>query len=129
MEALGFIIRGLLVALGRMLGQLLRARREVDARRRELRLLALVDAWRKVERFAVGVRTDGLDKLDEALADIQLFGTASQVERAAAVARSINDRQAGDIDALVESLRSDLREELQLDRAVAPFVCLRATAR
>jgi hypothetical protein len=121
MDALGYVLRGLLVVLGRMIAHLHGARREADARRRELRLHALVDAWRKIGR---GARDR--DALDEALVDLQLFGTSELAERAARVAAS---REEGVLlDDLLEELRDDLRDELHLSPLACPLVRVRRAA-
>ena len=69
-----YLLRGVFAFLGRIFGQALNGRREVDSKRRELRVQFLVDAWRNLERAAHFVSLDEAGALDQALADIQLFG-------------------------------------------------------
>jgi hypothetical protein len=128
MGAITYLLRGVLALLGTIVGRLLGARGDIDNKRRELRVHALLDAWRNVERAVNRCGAEALRGLEDALADIQLFGTPSQAEHAARVARSLNDGQAetGCLDELLEALRLDLRKEMRLGRVESPLVCLRA---
>jgi hypothetical protein len=134
MNALLYVLRGVLAVVGKLLGHFLGSQRELDNRRRELRVQHLVDAWRNIVRAGVHAGLDaghhaGLDEsrgLEQALADIQLFGTPSQADHAARVARSLNEdpTRTSVIGELLESLRGDLRDELRLGRAEARLVRL-----
>jgi hypothetical protein len=127
MSIFWYLLRGVCAALGGILGRLLGVRSEGDSRRRDLRVQVLVDAWRKVERAAMRVDAAELRGLEEALADVQLFGTPSQVEQAANVARSMNEgtRGTAGLDGFLQALRDDLRAELRLARIETPLVSLR----
>jgi hypothetical protein len=130
MGALIYLLRGVLAVLGRIAGQVLGARGDIDNKRRELRVHALVDAWRNIERAVNRPGPDEMRGLEQALADLQLFGTPSQAEQAARVARAMNegDEQTTSIDGLLEALRADLRKEMRLGRAESPLVRLRQAA-
>lgn len=117
MAALAYVFHAVLVVLARVCAGAIGGRREVAARRRETRITELVEAWRKLVRAGAG----DLGAIDEALADIQLFGEPAQVARAAAVARDLSLR-----DTFIEELRRQLRDALQLDGEVAPLVHVRA---
>jgi hypothetical protein len=127
MGALLNVLHGLLVVIGRILGQALNGKREHDKKRRDLRVPFLVDAWRIIERAANRGGPDEMRQLEQAIADVQLFGTPSQAEQAASVARSVNAREAEGValDDLLEALRLDLRDEMRLGRANARVVHLR----
>src|SRR5262245_56301277 len=90
MDALGWFIRVAVVVLGKLLAGLLGVRRAADAKRREMSAVALAEAWRKIVRAGARRGPEELGLLDEALGDIQLFGSLSHVRRAAAVAQAIN---------------------------------------
>jgi hypothetical protein len=127
MGALVYLLRGVLGLIGGIVSRMLGARRENDNRRREMRVSALIDAWRAIERAAVRLGPDELRGLEHALAEVQLFGTPSQVEQAAEVARAMSDRddEAARLENLLEALRGDLREEMRLGRAEGRIVYLR----
>jgi hypothetical protein len=124
MGAFLYVMLGLLAVLGRLLGHVLGARRELANKRRELRVQVLIDAWRSIERAAHRIARDEMRDLEHALADIQLFGTPSQTDRAARVARSLSGKATNGaaIGELLEALRVDLREEMKLGRAATPLV-------
>jgi hypothetical protein len=127
MGALLNLLHGLLVVIGRIFGQALNGKRERDSRRHDLRIQFLVDAWRSIERAANRGGADEMRGLEQAIADVQLFGSPSQAEQAANVARSINERETktAALDELLEALRLDLRDEMRLGRANARLVHLR----
>jgi len=102
MSALGWVLRGVVVVIGKLLGQRLGARRELAGRRRDLRLDAMIAAWRGLVSYRGA-------ELDRTLADIQLFGTAEQAERAVRAARALECGAHDALYELLESLRADLR--------------------
>jgi hypothetical protein len=130
MSTLMVLLRGLLAIVGRLFGQTLNGRRDVDNKRRELRIQFLVEAWRNLERAARRARLDETRELEQALADIQLFGTPDQADQAGRVARSMSEArtETATLDELLEALRADLREELRLGRANARLEHLRGAA-
>jgi hypothetical protein len=126
MGALIYLLRGVLAVLGRIAGQLLGARGDIDNKRRELRVHVLVDAWRNIGRAANHRGPEEIRGLEQALADLQLFGNPSQAEHAARVARSMNEGDADvtSVDELLEALRVDLRKEMRLGPAESRLVRL-----
>jgi hypothetical protein len=124
MNTLLYVLRGVLAVLGRLFGQLWGNRTELDNRRRELRVQHLLGAWRQMAR--AGRRGDDPGDLEQALADVQLFGTPAQADQAARVARTLNDDPAetSALDDLLETLRVDLRDELRLGKTQARLVRL-----
>jgi len=107
----------------------LAASRDRANKRRELRVQYLIQAYRNLE-FASnrGQLTDAICKaLESAIADIQLFGTVSQVTKAQEfVARFDKDRTTS-LDELFSELRTDLRRELKLDTKVPKVRLVRMT--
>jgi hypothetical protein len=127
MSAFLYLLQGVLAVFGRLAGHILGARRDLDGKRRELRVQFLVDAWRNVERAANRPGRRETRALEHALADIQLFGTASEADQAARVARSMNGsgNDPTALDDLLEALRVDLRAEMRLGSANGRLVYLR----
>jgi hypothetical protein len=129
MSAVIYLLRGLFAFLGRLVGQTLGARRELDHKRRDVCLQALIEAWRSLERATVAGIADDAPALDRALADIQLFGTPTQAAHAAQVAYSLDGGTGTPaVDDLLEALRHDIREEMRLGRAMGPLVRVRGAA-
>jgi hypothetical protein len=131
MGAITYLLRGMLAVLGTIVGRLLGARGDIDNKRRELRMHVLVEAWRNVERAVNRPEAEATRGLEHALADLQLFGTPSQAEHAARVARAMNEGEAkpASVDDLLETLRLDLRKEMRLGPAGSPLVSFRAGQR
>jgi hypothetical protein len=118
-----YMICALLAVLGRIFGQFLVARRDLDNKNRQLRTDLLVDAWRSIELAANRTDQEAMRGLERALGAIQLLGTPSQVERASRVAYAM---AAGShnppvfVD-LLEVLRGDLRREMRLSALATPL--------
>ena len=55
--------------------------------------------------------------LEAALADVQLLGSPKQIRLAVKLANSLAETGNGDITALLESMREELRDELGLETA------------
>ena len=93
------------------------AKRDQLNKRRDLRVQYLIDAYRKLE--SVSNRDENTaewaEKLESAIADIQLFGSARQVALAQEFASNMAADRAASADVLLEELRKDLREELALE--------------
>jgi len=126
-----YVMGAVLAVLGRVAAHFVGARRETSWKRDQTRIDVLVDAWRGLERAARGPSRGRERGLAQALADIQLFGTAVQAQQAADVAMSI-DEDSVDRDSLtmlLDSLREDLRAEMHLDRARTNLVTPRTTKR
>src|SRR5579872_6080783 len=116
---LGPMLVTILVAIGGWIaGHTLSARRDRLNKRREQRIGYLIEAYRRLESCAR--RGDKLDfsKLESAIADIQLFGTAKQVELVQSFAIEFAAKGETTMDELLQDLRRDLRDELKLE--VAP---------
>ena len=99
--------------------------RDEGAKRREIRVQYLLEAYRNLERSAN--RTQRSDRLtfESAIADIQLLGSPEQVELAQSVGESLAAHGTVRVNDLLESLREDLRAELHLERVVPGIKAVR----
>jgi hypothetical protein len=95
-------------------GHALAARRDRGNKRRDQRIGYLIEAYWRLESSAR--RRDQLDPsmFESAIADIQLFGTARQVELVQALIAEFATEGGAMMDDLIQDLRRDLRAELQL---------------
>jgi len=94
------------------------SRKEKENKRREIRLNYLIDAYRKLESAANRPMTPDSEharNIESAIADIQLFGSISQVEFAQIAAKTFAETGQVSFDDLLNDLRDDLRNELELD--------------
>jgi len=103
------------------------AKRDQVNKRRELRIQYLIDAYRKLER--VSNRDENTpewgENIESAIAGIQLFGSARQVEMAKEFASDMAAERAASADDLLNDLRKDLRQELNLENVSGDVKFLR----
>lgn len=90
--------------------------REREAKRREMIVRYLINAWRMLESNAQRDKISNLE-IESAIADIQLFGTNNQIELAHKVADNLVNESGANLNDLLETLRSNLRGELKLEAA------------
>ncbi|MDI1273094.1 hypothetical protein [Polaromonas sp.] len=100
--------------------------KDFAARRRELIVGYLIDAYRKLEKSADPIEPqESWKDMESAIADIQLFGSGEQVNLAQQFAREIAQRQTAFATTLLEELRRSLRSELKLAPVAEPIIHLR----
>lgn len=105
------------ILLGIRLYVLLRVRhkRQRENRQETERLKSLVAAYRSLAGSFTPATGDHRGQMEEALADVVLFGSIKQVEMAAACAQALTMGEAVDYQPLIVELRADLRNQLGLD--------------
>ncbi len=104
----------LLLAFRVLVMQRVQTHRQRENRQETERLKSLVAAYRSLAgSFSPAAEADR-GQVEEALADIVLFGSPRQVELAAACARAVVVGQPADVGPLVDDLRRDLRDQLGL---------------
>lgn len=89
--------------------------RDYENKKKEIRIMYLIDAYRKIEDASN--RENGslrILNLESAIADIQLFGDIKHIALSRQVAKEIEEEGHCNNLALLEQLRDDLREELGL---------------
>jgi len=93
------------------------AARDRENKRREQRVQYLIEAYRKLEAASNREQPIYLypQPLESALADIQLFGSLSQITLVRKFAQDFAATGEGSTDELLLDLRRDLRRELRLD--------------
>lgn len=102
------------------------AQKDLAARRRELIVNYLIDAYRKLEKSANAVvPEESWDGMESAIADIQLFGSSRQGDLARKFAQEMSKDQKSSATTLLEELRQSLRCELELAPADGPIIHLR----
>ena len=122
--------------VGGFIVHLLTSRRDRLNKRREKKVDYLIEAYRLLESCShrqfsndKRVATDELramfTKLESALADIQLFGSPSQVKHAQEVMRQLSASREASFEELLQDLRHDLREELCLKEVPREIFFLR----
>jgi len=113
--------------LGWFVGNWLSLRRDRINKRRDLRVQYLIEAYRRLENASnrQPLPEEHGRALESAIADIQLFGSPTQVELAIRFARGFAQSKNESLDNLLADLRSDLRKELTLESVPSARVILR----
>ena len=125
-DIIKIIVTTLVAFAGWYLVHYLNSERDLQNKRRQLRITYLLDAYRRLER--AGNRKNYKDYsviLEETLADIQLLGTAEQVLLAQKVIKDLENAQSASLNQLLNEIRDDLRNELQIGKVSEPLVFLR----
>lgn len=92
-----------------------RNKRQRENRQETERLRSLVAAYRSLAGSFTPATGEHRAQLEEALADVVLFGSIKQVEMAAVCVQALTRGETVDYQPLVEELRADLRNQLGLD--------------
>jgi hypothetical protein len=104
----------------------LAAARDRANKRRELRVQYLIEAYRRLEFVSNRPITPVTARdFEQAIADIQLFGTGRQVDLARDFAKGFAQNGTHSLDPLLDDLRQSLRAELSLEVVKAKITYLR----
>jgi hypothetical protein len=97
----------------------LRLTHQRENRQETERLRFLVMAYRSMAGSFTPATGDHRQQMEEALADVVLFGSLHQVELASACAQALTRGEPVDYQPLIEDLRADLRSQLGLEPIAA----------
>lgn len=115
---LNLLIPTIVVILGWFVAHQFNTNRDQTNKRRDLRVQYLLDAYRRLESAANRPEAgkENQDSFESALADIQLLGTKLQIEELMKFFAGWNlSGGRGNINPLLELLRTHLRKELDLE--------------
>ncbi|MHB1332918.1 MAG: hypothetical protein ACYCY1_09995 [Sulfuriferula sp.] len=102
------------------------SRRDISKQQREQRVAYLVSAFRSLSRANNHPKlSEVADDVEQAISDIQLLGTPTQIELAKKVAIDLGTTQTANLDALLISLRDSLRRELSEKKVNGKLIWLR----
>lgn len=109
-------------------GSWLSARRDRTNKSRDLRVHYLIEAYRRLSAATQRqLNAEYFADIDSAIVDVQLFGTPAQIAATQTFARQLAEHREARVDALLASLRDELRDELKLGHVRGPIVCVRPT--
>ena len=97
----------------------LAAERDRTNRQRDLRIQYLISAYGKLANASGRDPKPGsqyFEDMETAMADIQLFGSDSQIEKAKKTMDKFQETGCGPVNELLTELRDDLRQEMDLSR-------------
>lgn len=109
------VVAVVLLAVRVFVMQRIQQRRQRENRQETERLKSLVVAYRSMAGSFSPATGDHRVQMEEALADVVLFGTIGQVRLAAQAALALSMGERVDYQPLIESLRCDLRTQLGLE--------------
>lgn len=117
------LIPAAIVILGWIVAHELNLRRDTFAKRRDLRVHYLIDAYRKLENNSNRLNSlpEAKQAFESAVADIQLLGTRAQIEALLIFLDQFKKNTNSSIDPVLKLLRDDLRKELSLEINVRPI--------
>lgn len=120
----GVIISALVVVVGWWIVHWLNVHRDTLAKRRELRVQYLLEAYRRLEAASYRTSSDlpeAQRAFESAVADIQLLGTRAQIDALQAFLDDfLRGVKGAKVDDALKLLRNDLRKELSLEIDVPP---------
>lgn len=108
----GPCLAAIVAVLGWFIVHRLSVRKELSARRRDLRVQYLIDAYRRLEGAAQRADPEKRKEFESAIADIQLFGSGRQIALVHELVESMAKEGLASFNPLLELLRSELRHEL-----------------
>jgi hypothetical protein len=99
---------------GAWLAHILAGSRDRKNKRRDQRIAFLIEAYRRLEFVANRQSINDCKPIESAIADIQLFGSPSQVRLAQEFVIEFAANQSAPLDTILSELRKDLRAEISL---------------
>lgn len=114
---LPLVITAIITILGWFAAHRLTSDRDRANKHRDIRLQYLIEAYRRLENAAgrhLPSEPDYSQQLESAIADIQLFGNTSQVEKLQKIFEEQQSTGDASLNELINDLRNELRKELNL---------------
>jgi hypothetical protein len=129
LEYLKIIITICLAVIGWLIAHSFTAKRDLKNKQREISITHLINAYRILTNDVANreLTDERKEKLENILADIQLFGSKEQVELAKNLAVTVAAGDQFELNPLINSLRNDLRQELNLPKVEGNIKWLRFT--
>ena len=116
-EILALSVTVLLAVAGWMVSHGLSVKREIEQKKREIRVQHLREAYLKLANVAdTGNLQANIVDIQQAFNDIQLFGELSQIDLIECIIRQVTEEGSARIDDLLKELRNEIREHIGLKR-------------
>ena len=118
-------VSSLIVILGWFIVHYLNRKRDVAIKRRDLRLEYLLDSYRNLETaFKDPEQDESKVKIENSISDIQIFGNEKQAGLAREFSLNFVSGKVVSSNELINSLRDELRKELNLPEIDHPVQSL-----
>jgi len=116
-EILALSVTVLLAVAGWMVSHGLSVKREIEQKKREIRVQHLREAYLKLANVAdTGNLQANIVDIQQAFNDIQLFGELSEIHLIECIIRQVTEEGSARIDDLLKELRNEIREHIGLKR-------------
>lgn len=122
---IGPMLAAIIAVLGWFVAHRLNVVKETATKRRELRVQYLIEAYRRLEGASHRSDARCRRELESAIADIQLFGSNRQVDRAHQFIESVAKDGFATYNPLLEQLRDELRRELNISQTTSEIKIFR----
>jgi hypothetical protein len=126
---LGPMLAALVAIIGLGITHSLTSKRDLKSEKRKIRINFMIEAYRKLENGSCrGPNQHNYsEEFHSAIADIQLLGSPGQVETARKIALALGNGSGNlvTINDLLNALRTELRQELNLPSVGSEIVILR----
>lgn len=120
------LIGAIVIIVGWKVAHKQQLERDIEAKRLEMRIQYLIEAYRRLEFSSNRPLTPQLvPDFERAIADIQLFGSVEQVVMVQKIAKDFADKGTADLNLLLRDLRDSLRQEIDLGEVSPNLVHLR----
>jgi len=115
-DIIKFIATAFIAVIGWVFGHYFTSKRDKSNKRRDLTIQHLINAYRTLTHDIAHRESskENNDKLEVIISEIQLFGSPEQAKMARKLAYDIAEKKDYELDPLINSLRADLRKQLNL---------------
>jgi hypothetical protein len=113
------IVGSLIVVIGWFVSHYFSQKRDASNKRKEIVLDFLIKSYSILANEVSNRDLDTVEKkfkFESLIADLQLFGSLKQVELAKKIAIEMREIGNGELDNLINDLRKNLRDELNLEK-------------
>jgi len=116
-EIIKLIIAVTIAVIGWIIAHYFTTKRDKQNKRREISLQHLISAYRILTNDIShrDQTKERQEKLEQVITDIQLFGNLKQITLTKQLIEGVVADKEFELDSLINSLRSDLREQLDLE--------------
>lgn len=119
LAVIGWIVTFYVAFCGWKSAHKLTSERDVKNKKREIVLNYLIEAYFILTNDLTergNINTKQAEKIEKIISQVQLFGSTKQVDLAKDIADCIGNGGIIEYDSLINSLRDDLRKELELEK-------------
>jgi hypothetical protein len=111
------LISTIVIVLGWFIVNQLNSTRDRENKLRDIKIEYLINAYHNLANSSMRKPSSGyFRQMESAVADIQLFGTPSQISKVHQFLKEFSKDGKASMDPLLDDLRNELRDELNLPR-------------